>query len=190
MNKILKICLFLLAFCWFSVGAEAKINMFPKPRYIPALSFYGDSGKPYRLTDFNSDLLMAVIWSRSCGPCLEDLKHLGKFTQATMGKGIEVILISPEKEWRTPDEKRNFLRRLGANNMVSFADRNGRFRDGMAISVTPTAILVNKNGEEIGQITGSIEWDKQEVIDYMLKLKDETSQKLKESKASDEQNQE
>ena len=175
-------------FLALSVTAEAKINIFPQPRYIPALSFYGDSGKAYRLTDFNSDLLMAVVWSRSCGPCLNDIKHLGKFVQETMGKGIEVILISPEKEWRTADEKRNFLRRLGAGNMVSFNDRQGRFRDGMGIAVTPTAILVNKNGEEVGQITGSVEWEKEEIIDYMLKLKADVLQKLEESESAVKQN--
>jgi thioredoxin-related protein len=62
--------------------------------------------------------------------------------------------------------------------MVSFNDKNSRFRDGMGVAVTPTAILVNKNGEEVGQITGSIEWEDQEIVDYMLKLKSEVSQKL------------
>lgn len=188
MHKILKIGLFLVLFLLTCTPADAKINMFPKPRYIPALSFYSESGKAYRLTDFKSDLLMAVVWSRSCGPCLKDIQHLGKFVQKTMGKGIEVILISPEKEWKTADEKRNFLKRLGAGNMVSFADKQGRFRDGMGIAVTPTAILVNKNGEEVGQITGSIEWDKQEIIDYMLKMKNDVSEQLDQSKSADEQN--
>ena len=92
---------------------------------------------------------MAVVWSRTCGPCLQDLRPLGQFTNAVRDDGIEVILISPEKEWRTVDEKRNFLRRLGADNMVSFNDRNSRFKDGMGLSVTPTTVLVNKNGEEV-----------------------------------------
>lgn len=177
MHKILKILIVLLTMLW-AVEAEAKINMFPKPRYIPALSIYDDSGRAYKLNEFNSDLLMAVVWSRSCGPCLKDLKHLGKFVQKTMGKGIEVILISPDNEWKTPTEKRDFLRRLGANNMVSFMDKKSNFRGGMGIAVTPTAILVNKNGEEVGQITGSIEWDNPEIVDYMLKMKSEISEKL------------
>ena len=182
---ILGFCLLLMP-----LSVQAKINMFPKPRYVPALNFYDDTGKTYALADFKSDLLMAVVWSRTCGPCIKDLRHLGKFVEATMGKGIEVILISPEKEWRTVEDKRSFLRRLGAGNMVSFGDRNGRFRDGMAIATTPTAILINKNGEEVGQISGSIEWDKPEVVEYMLKLKDDTLKQLEESEAADQQDQE
>lgn len=188
MNKILKICALLLMLIGYTSSAEAKINMFPKPRYIPVLSFYDDNGNAYKLTEFNSDLLMAVVWSRTCGPCLKDLRHLGRFVKRTMGKGIEVILISPENEWKTPAEKRAFLRHLGADNMVSYVDRKSRFRDGMAVAVTPTAILVNKAGEEVGQITGSINWEDDEIVDYMMKLKKEISEKLDQSKAADEQN--
>lgn len=184
MPKIVKICVILLMLLWGVAPASAKINMFPKPRYIPPVSFYDDGGRAYKLTEFKSDLLMAVVWDRSCGPCLKDLKHLGRFVQKTMDKGIEVILISPAKDWKTLGERRAFLRRLGADNMVSYNDRNARFRDGMGISVTPTAILVNKKGEEVGQITGSIEWENPEIVEYMLKLKSEISEKLDESETA------
>ena len=29
-----------------------KLNLFPKARYIPELSFYDDAGKAYKLKDF------------------------------------------------------------------------------------------------------------------------------------------
>ncbi len=185
MHKILKICIVLLTFVW-GATADAKINMFQKARYIPQLSIYDDNGNAYKLSDFkSSDLLMAVVWSKTCGPCLKDLKHLGRFVKRTMGKGIEVILISPENEWKSPADKRAFLKRLGADNMVSYNDRKSNFRGGMAIAVTPTAILVNKNGEEVGQITGSTNWDDDKVIEYMTNLRDEVSKKLEQSKAAD-----
>ena len=38
--------------------ADAKINIFPKARYIPELSFYADNGQAYKLKDFKSDLLL------------------------------------------------------------------------------------------------------------------------------------
>ena len=83
--------------------AQAKLNMFPQPRYVPDLSFYGDSGKAYKLKNFGADLLIAVVWSRRCGPCLADLKQLNEFALATADQGIRVILISPDGEWRSVD---------------------------------------------------------------------------------------
>lgn len=166
--------------------AEAKINMFPKPRYIPPLSFYGDSGKAYRLKDFKADLLMAVVWSRRCGPCISEMKYLDKFAVKMQSKGIKVILISPEKDWKTLDEKRLFLERIGAPHLISYVDKKAVFADGMGISVTPTVFLVNRNGEEAGQITGAVKWSDPEVLDYMLKLKDDMSKSLDEQETADE----
>lgn len=190
MKKILQIITVLLLLSGLVAPAHAAINLFEKPRFVPALSFYGDSGKAYRLSDFNSDMLVAVVWSRTCGPCLEDLRRLGEFVETVQKYGIEVILISPEKEWKTMDEKRTFLRRMKAGNMVSFNDKNNRFKDGMGVSVTPTAIVVNKDGEEVAQITGSVKWNDPKVIDYMVELKKKVSEQLNQSESADEQQQE
>lgn len=192
MNKILQIIpVLFLVFGIFTADAVAKINMFPKARYIPELSFYGDSGKAYKLKDFHqSELLMAVLWSRTCGPCINDMKKLDKFAQKVKDRGIQVILISPEKEFRTADERHKFLKKIGAPHLVSYVDRKSNFINGMGIFVTPAVILVNQDNEEAGQITGGVDWDDSDVIEYMLKLKSDISKKLYEKKAAEQQNQE
>ena len=159
MNKILQLILFFVFFTLSATEVNAKINIFPKPRYIPALSFYGESGKAYRLTDFKED------------------------------KGIRVILISPESEWKTADERRLFMQRVGGAGLVNYLDRKANFRDGMGLRVTPTAVLVNRNGEELGQITGSVNWDDEDVIEHMLNLKNESLKQLDEQETANQQNQ-
>lgn len=188
MKKILHF-LIALFLCTSAIcrAVEAKINIFEKPRYIPALSVYDDANNAYQLKDFHSDLVIALLWSKTCGPCLSDLRRLGAFVTQTREDGIEVILISPEKEWRTVADKRAFLRRLNAANMVSLNDKNSRFKDGMGVGVTPTAILVNRSGEEVGHITGSVEWDNPKVIKYMKNLRKKISKQLDERETADKQ---
>ncbi|MBR6355545.1 MAG: TlpA family protein disulfide reductase [Alphaproteobacteria bacterium] len=189
MNKILHfLTVLFLCVCTICSSVEAKINIFEKARYIPALSVYDDAGHAYQLKDFHSDLLIALLWSKTCGPCLSDLRQLGAFVTQTKDDGIEVILISPDKEWKTVADKRAFLRRLNAVNMVSLTDKNNRFKDGMGVGVTPTAILVDRNGEEVGHITGSVKWSDPEVIKYMKNLRKKISKKLDEREAADKQN--
>lgn len=188
MNKIFHVFLFLLFFLLPLIPANAKINIFPKPRYIPALSFFGESGKTYRLTDFKTDMLIAVVWSKRCVPCVADLKHLKNFAKEVENKGIKVILISPESEWKTADERRLFMQRVGGDGLVNYLDRKANFRDGMGLRVTPTAILVNRNGEELAQITGSVEWDDEDVIEYILKLKDKSLEQLDNQETTNQQN--
>ena len=188
MNKILRVIALFMFFMLQTYDACAKINVFPKPRYIPALSFYGDSGKSYRLTDFKSDLLMAVVWSKKCGPCISDLKHLNKFAKQVEKQGIKVIIISPESEWKTGEERRMFLQRVGGGGLISYLDRKANFRDGMGLRVTPTAILVNRNHEEIAQITGSVKWDDERVIERIIGLKNDSLKQLDEQKSANQQN--
>ena len=189
MNKIWHLIFFLMMTFIGISAAEAKINIFPQPRYLPPLSFYGDSGKAYRLKDFNADLLMAVVWSRRCGPCISEMKNLNEFAKKTAEKGIKVILISPEKEWKSIDERHTFLKRIGAPDLVSYLDRKANFADGMGMRVTPTVFLVNRNSEEVGQITGSVKWDDSDVLEYMLKFKEEVSEKLNQKKSAKQQQQ-
>ena len=38
---------------------------------------------------------------------------------------------------------------------------------------TPVTVLIGREGKEIGRIRGSAEWDSQDVIEYMYKIKAE-----------------
>lgn len=178
MNKIFKsFCFLFCALVIFAKPASSKLNLFATPRYIPNLSYYSDSGKKHKLTDNKEDILIAMVWSRTCGPCIGDMKHLQNFADKTKDKGIKVILISPAEEWKTIDERRNFLTRIGAPRLESYTDPKSGFSHGMGIMVTPTAIMVSREGEEIGQITGSVKWDDPDVIDYILNLKEDIYKK-------------
>ena len=69
------------------------------------------------------------------------------------------------------NEKRLFLKKFGAQNLVSYLDKKAGFMNGMGIMVTPTALLINKEGLEVGQVTGAVQWSNPKVIDYMVRLK-------------------
>ena len=185
MNKIFQMMLVLFLLMTSSFPAAAKLNIFPKPRYIPVLSFYSADGKAHKLSDFKSDLLMVVIWSRSCGPCISEMKNLNHFATKMKNRGIQVILISPEKDWKTTDERRLFMKKIGAPDLVNYLDRQGHFIDGMGIRSTPTTILVNRENEEIGQITGLVRWDDSDVERYILKLQKQSSEELNKRESAD-----
>ncbi len=188
MNKIFKFITILFLTVVSAIPVNAKMNLFPEARYIPALDFYDESGKKYQLYDFNADLLIAVLWSRHCGPCIKDMQPLAKFAKRVENKGIKVILISPAEEWKNVAERQRFWEKIGADKLPQYFDQKSDFMKRMGIFATPTAILVTKNHLEAGQITGSVKWDKPEVEEYLLKLKDKLLQKLNQSKTANQQN--
>ena len=41
----------------------------------------------------------------------------------------------------------------------------------LGIFTSPNTVLINRKGEEIGRIRGSIDWDDDDVIEYIYKIK-------------------
>ncbi len=174
MNKICQIAsvLFLLM-VGICVNAEAKMTIFGQPRFVPDVGFYDDAGKLYKPKDLDADLSVIIIWSKTCGPCLAELRTLDRFVEKTKNKGIKVVLVSPEDEWRDAQQRKTFLNRFGVKKVDDFVDRNNMFMNGLAVMSIPSAILADKKGYEVGRVTGAVEWDNPKVIRYFINLKND-----------------
>lgn len=154
-----------------SAGAEEGVNIFDKPREAPMHKIIHESGKQYRLSDFKGEFVVAVFWSRDCGPCIAELKSLNGFYNAVKGNGVKLLLISPNEEWVSVAEQKKFLRKYGAPDVDFYVDERGIVASDLGIFTSPHTVLFNESGEEIGRIRGSAKWDRDDVIEYIYQLK-------------------
>ena len=169
MKKIFIIlCLVLFA---QSVKAEKGVNLFAYSRDLPKTNIYNQYGKAISLRDFSGDFLIAVFWSKTCIPCLRELDDLNVFVNKTKDNGIKVILISPESDWTREGEQKAFLKRYGAENLDFYVDKKKKIATDFGIFTSPHTVLINKESEEIGRIRGAVDWDDEDVIEYMYKVK-------------------
>ena len=81
------------------------------------------------------------------------------------------LLVSKAQEWRDMDEQRRFLTKYKAPDLEFYIDDKGALTEAFGIFSSPHTVLINKSGQEIGRIRGSVEWDDDDVIEYMYKLK-------------------
>lgn len=174
MKTVWKILAVVALFVWAFVAsaAERGINLYQIPRSAPSRVVYGEAGNRVRLSDFNGDFVIAVFWSRYCTPCIRELDSLRRFAERTGNNGIRVILISPQKEW--PDgfpEQKRFLQRFGGNGLEIYVDHKNDLTAALGIFSSPVAVLISRNGQEIGRIRGSVDWDNPNVIEQILKIK-------------------
>lgn len=154
------------------VYAKNRANIYEYSRAVPQKEITGESGNKVKLDDFNGDFVIAVFWSRYCGPCIRELKSLSRFARQTRHDGIRVVMISPKGEWAGGfDEQRRFLRRFDADELEAYVDEKEKLASALGIFSSPVSVLVSRDGQEIGRIRGSIEWDKPEVIEYIYKVK-------------------
>ena len=163
----------LLGMLIFSTAVEAKrgLNLFAYAREAPATEFYGSDGSKHKISDYKGDFVLMIFWSRTCVPCIKELDNLNTFVKKTQNDGIKVILISKADEWADSNQQRAFLNKYKAPDLDFYLDEKGKLTEDFGIFASPHTVLINKSGEEIGRIRGSVEWDDEDVIEYIYKLK-------------------
>lgn len=173
MKNILRLTFFLFAFlCAFQAIAakESAVNIFAQSRDVPTRQIIHQSGKKYALTDFNGQFVVAVFWSRNCGPCIKELKDLNTFYLKALQQNIRVILISPASEWHSAVEQRLFLKKFGASDIEFYTDKKGDLAADFGIFSSPHTVLINEDSQEIGRIRGTAKWSDKRMMKYIKSL--------------------
>lgn len=160
--------LFLITFAGF---VRAELNLYDSPRKLPNRVIYNTQNKKFKLSDFKGSFVVAVFWSRHCAPCLREMEGLNYFSNKTKDDGIKVVIISPAGEWADVDEQNRLLEKLKASDLENYVDEKGDLAGDLGIFTSPHTVLVNKEGEEVGRIRGAVEWDDEDVIEYIYKIK-------------------
>lgn len=167
-----KAFIFLFLFVLSVQTVDAKsVNLFAYSRKAPETPIYTPYGQAHSLKDFAGDFLIIVFWSKTCIPCIRELDNLDAFVNKTRGENIKVILVSPEKDWITPEEQKNFLNRYGADDVEFFVDRDAQLAGQFGIFTSPHTVLIDRQSMEIGRINGAIEWDDDDVIEEIYRIK-------------------
>lgn len=171
---IKKIVFFLFCMCLsFNVEAKKGINIFAYSRAVPQTPIYNQYGQKSTLADYKGQVVLANFWSRYCVPCIKELDNLNEFAKRTKDDGIKVVIISPAEEWVSDNEQKELLIKYGAPDLDYYVDKNGKLAGDFGIFASPHTVLINKSAEEFGRISGSVEWDDDDVIEYIYKLKAE-----------------
>lgn len=169
-KKSVILCLLALLFS-FTVQAKEAVNIFEFPRDMPEREIIGEAGNKVKMTDFKGDFVLLILWSRHCSPCVKELDNLNGFVKKTRSNGIRVVMLSPAEEWTSAAEQRAFLEKFQAPDLEFYTDKDGKMAEDLGVFTSPHTVLINKKAQEIGRIRGSAEWDSDDVIEYIYKLK-------------------
>ncbi len=170
-----KIVFFLVSAAIFPITAMAAdsdyVNIYEEPRKFPARPFYSPTGQKLTMADFKGDFVVLVLWSRYCAPCVKELDELNEYASKVKNDGIRVILLSKASEWNGTGEQKRFLEKYDAPDLEYYSDEKGMVAEDLGIFTSPNTVLINRQGKEIGRIRGSINWDNDDVAEYIYKIK-------------------
>lgn len=141
-----------------------------KPLPAPPTPVVSKDDGPITLDRFQGKFVVLNFWATWCGPCIRELPSLNRLNAQFAGDDFAVVLISQDRGGFKQTNR--FLKKLKVDIADNFIDEKLKFSRAIAVRSLPTTIFLGPDGNEIGRLVGSAEWDEPEavaLIDYYRK---------------------
>ncbi len=140
-----------------SQGAMRKFTFLDAPRPVPELRIAVAGGQPTSLAAWRGRLLLLNVWASWCAPCREEMPALDRLQKELGGEKFEVVALSLDRKGAEASKK--FLDETKATSLKLYVDASAKQGTVLKIVGMPTTILINKEGQELGRLSGPAEWD-------------------------------
>ncbi len=133
-----------------------------KPLPMPSTPVVSKDEGPITLDRFQGKFIVLNFWATWCGPCIRELPSLNRLNGQFGGDDFAVVLISQDRGGFKQTDR--FLKKLKVDIADNYIDEKLKFSRAIGVRSLPTTILLGADGNEIGRLVGSTEWDEPEAI--------------------------
>jgi thiol-disulfide isomerase/thioredoxin len=149
-----------------SVGA-LRFVMHPQPRQTASVAFVDGDGAPMQLDHLQGKVLLLNIWATWCTPCRQEMPSLDRL-QARLGGGdFEVVALSIDNDAKGLAQVKAFYTQVGIQHLRIFQDPTATAGFKLGTPAVPTTLLIDRQGRELGRLTGAAEWDSENAINLV-----------------------
>ena len=163
---------FLIIFIFFinSALANAESNIKnlvinKELKKINSLTFLDDQNNKINLDDYKGKLILINFWATWCAPCKDEMPSLDQLqiNERLVNLRIFPINVGQDKI----DKAQKFFKDLEIKNLEIYFDDSINLAKKFSLRGIPTSILINKDGEELARIIGSIDFSDEKFIDWL-----------------------
>ncbi|MEX1058554.1 MAG: TlpA disulfide reductase family protein, partial [Natronospirillum sp.] len=108
------------------------------------------------------------LWATWCGPCREEMPTLDALQSELGGAGFEVVALSLDRQGASAVTQ--FYQEIGIEHLSVYVDDSGMAGNKLKAVGIPTTLLLNTEGQEIGRLVGTAEWDSAEMITFLADI--------------------
>lgn len=125
---------------------------------VPEIRVTSITGQAFKLYQVKNNFTIINFWATDCPGCVKEMPSLVDTYNQFRGQGLEIIAIS--MSYDPPNQVLNFTQK----NKIPFPvvlDVDGQIaRSFENIRLTPTSILVDRNGKIIDKVIGELDFNK------------------------------
>ena len=136
-----------------------------EPIKLDNVKFRNDNNDILSLKDFNNKLVILNFWATWCAPCREEMPSLDKISNSKLFKNLKIIPINVGNEKMSKSKK--FFSEINIKNLQIYYDNSLDLPKKLLLRGIPTTLIINKNGEEIGRVLGSINFTDKNFINWL-----------------------
>jgi peroxiredoxin len=150
---LLLVLLTLLVLFFLSLATNKK---------VPEIAVTSITGEAIKLYQNKNNFTIINFWATDCPGCIKEMPGLVAIYNQFRGQGLEIIAVS--MSYDPPNQVLNFTQK----NKIPFPvvlDVDGQIaRSFEGIRLTPTSILIDKNGKIIDKVIGELDFNKLNVL--------------------------
>jgi len=150
-------------------GALAKLVIHDKPKDLPLLAFYTETGGQVNLRDFQGRVVLLNYWASWCAPCRAEMPSLDGLQAHFATAPFTVLAVSLDRGKAA--KPKAFLQKLQIKNLAFYHDPESKSARAVGVYGLPTSLLIDKEGREIARLLGEADWHTMaahQVINNML----------------------
>jgi thiol-disulfide isomerase/thioredoxin len=137
-------------------GSMQKLVLHGAPRAASQVAFTAPDGTEHRLSDWQGRVVVLNFWATWCAPCRVEMPMLDALQAEFGGPDFAVVPVATGRH--APEGIRRFYEEAGIRELPVYLDlRQGLARD-MAVLGLPVTVILDRDGQEIGRLTGEADW--------------------------------
>jgi|TARA_Y100001970_G_scaffold293737_1_gene442744 thiol-disulfide isomerase/thioredoxin len=166
--KFILLSIYLLSLSFSYATQELNLNnllIHKDPKKLGKIKFQNINKETINLSNFKDSLIMINFWATWCAPCKKEMPSLDKLQENKNFNNLKIIPINVGKD--DPKKSKLFFDELNIKNLEIYFDKDIKLAKKFLLRGIPTTVIINRNGEEIARIIGSVDFEDKNIINWI-----------------------
>ena len=143
-----------------------NLVLIKNPKIYEDVVFMDINQKNVNLDDFKGKLIILNFWATWCAPCREEMPSLDDLQINTKLNNLKIFPINIGQE--DISKSKIFFKELNIKNLDIYIDAPTTLAKKFSLRGVPTTIIFNKEGKEFARIIGSIDFNNEKFINWLM----------------------
>ncbi|WP_454909505.1 TlpA family protein disulfide reductase [Variovorax gossypii] len=141
-----------------------------QPIPLPELRVLDGAGRPVELASLKGKVVLLNIWATWCPPCRQEMPSLDRLQAQLGGADFQVVALSMDTGAKGLELVKSFYALEGIRHLAIYQDAETNAIFKLKAVGVPTTLLLDRQGREIGRMSGTAEWDAPKIVDALKAL--------------------